>query len=141
MQRWFPVEPATTFYFLGVDNGHPYGGIGDDVSYTVTGKSLLMSLDRWNHLALVYDDAVDRMFLHFDGTERMTPVTQSLPATVGVDLSIGADSQGTQHFFNGAVDDVAVYDRALTDAEIREPVGRARSPQPGGVLRVQQYGR
>ncbi len=107
------------FYFLGVDNGRPYGGIGDDVSYTVTGKSLLMSLDRWNHLAFVYDDATDRMFLHFDGTERGTIVTQSLPATAGVDLSIGADSQGTIGYFNGDVDDVVVYDRALTDGEIR----------------------
>jgi len=120
------------FYFLGVDNGHPYGGIGDDVNYTVTGKSLLMSLDRWNHLALVYDDAVDRMFLHFDGTERMTPVTQSLPATVGVDLSIGADSEGSQHFFNGDVDDVAIYDRALSDAEIRGLL--AGSAQPNRVV-------
>ncbi len=107
------------FYFLGVDNGRPYGGIGDDVTYEVTGKSLLMSLDRWNHLAFVYDDAVDRMFLHFDGTERVTTVTKSLPATVGVDVSIGADSQGTASFFTGDVDDVAVYDRALSDAEIR----------------------
>ena len=107
------------FYFLGVDNGHPYGGIGDDVSYTVTGKSLLMSLDRWNHLAFVYDDTVDRMFLHFDGTERMTAVTQSLPATAGVDLSIGADFQGSGHYFNGDVDDVAVYGSALTDGDIR----------------------
>jgi hypothetical protein len=123
------------FYFLGVDNGHPYGGIGDDASYTVTGKSLLMSLDRWNHLALAYDDAIDRMFLHFDGTERMTPVTQSLPAAAGVDLSIGADSQGTQHFFNGAVDDVAVYDRALTDAEIRSLLAGFAHPS-----RVVSYG-
>ncbi len=107
------------FYFLGVDNGHPYGGIGDGTTYTVTGKSLLMSLDRWNHLALVYDDSVDRMFLHVDGTERESSVTQSLPATVGVDLAIGADSQGTASYFNGDVDDVAVYDRALTDPEIR----------------------
>ena len=107
------------FYFLGVDNGHPYGGIGDDVTYTVTGKSLLMSLDRWNHLALVYDDAVDRIFLHFDGTERMTTVTQSLPATAGVDLAIGGDSQGRGGGFNGDLDDVAVYNRALSDAEIR----------------------
>ena len=107
------------FYFLGVDNGKPYGGIGDDVDFEVTVKTLLMSLDRWNHLALVYDDAVDRMFLHFDGTQRMTPVPQSLPATPGVDLSIGADSEGSARYFTGDVDDVAVYDRALTDAEIR----------------------
>lgn len=107
------------FYFLGVDNGHPYGGIGDDVTYTVTGKSLLMSLDRWNHLSVVYNDAQDRMFLHFDGTERMTSVPESLPATVGVELSIGADFQGGQHFFDGDIDDVAIFDRALTDSEIR----------------------
>jgi len=123
------------FYFLGVDNGNPYGGIGDDVTYTVTGKSLLMSLDRWNHLALVYDDAVDRMFLHFDGTERMTPVMQSLPATVGVDLSIGADSEGAAGFFTGDVDDVAVYDRALSDAEIRGLLAGPAHPN-----RVVSYG-
>ncbi|GEM_PF-1557046 len=124
------------FYFLGVDNGHPYGGIGIDISsYTVTGKSLLMSLDRWNHLAFVYDDAIDCMFLHFDGTERVTPVTQSLPATAGVDLSIGADFQGATNYFNGDVDDVAVYDRALTDSEIRSLSGGTAQPN-----RVASYG-
>jgi len=123
------------FYFLGVDNGHPYGGIGDDVSYTVTGKSLLMSLDRWNHLSMVYEDAVDRMFLHFSGTERMTPVMQSLPAVAGVDLSIGADSHGSEHYFNGDVDDVAVYNRALTDAEIRSLLAGPAHPD-----RVVSYG-
>ncbi len=107
------------FYFLGVDNGHPYGGIGQNPDYTVTGKSLLMSLNRWNHLAVVYNDAEDRMFLHFDGTERMTSLSQSLPAVVGVDLSIGADDQGSVCFFEGDIDDVAVFNRALTDSEIR----------------------
>jgi hypothetical protein len=123
------------FYFLGVDNGHPYGGIGDDVTYSVTGKSLLMSLDRWNHMAMVYDDAIDRMFLHFDGTERMTRVTQSLLPTAGVDLSIGADSEGSQHYFNGDVDDVAVYDRALSDVEIRSLLDNPAHPN-----RVVSYG-
>ncbi|MGD8701426.1 MAG: putative Ig domain-containing protein [Desulfosarcina sp.] len=116
------------FYFLGVDRGHPYAGIGDDINYTVTGKSLLMSLNRWNHLAVVYDDAIDRMFLHFDGTERMTTVNQTLPVMVGVDLSIGADSEGTQNFFIGDLDDVAVYDRALTDAEIRSLLNGSAHP-------------
>lgn len=123
------------FYFLGVDNGRPYGGIGDDVNYTVSGKSLLMSLDRWNHLAVVYEDATDRMFLHFDGTERETPVSESLPAVAGVDLSIGADSQGAQNHFNGDVDDVAIYDRALSDAEIRSLFNGPAHPN-----RVVSYG-
>ncbi len=123
------------FYFLGVDNGQPYGGIGDDVTHAVTGKSLLMSLDHWNHLAFVYDDAIDRMFLHFDGTERANLVMESLPATVGVDLSIGADSEGTASYFTGDVDDVAVYDRALSDAEIRGLLAGPAHPN-----RVVSYG-
>ena len=63
------------FYFLGVDNGRPYGGIGDGTVFEVTGKSLLMSLDNWNHLAFAYNDAQDTMYMHFAGTERPSTVT------------------------------------------------------------------
>lgn len=108
------------FYFLGVDNGHPYGGVGDGVTYAVTGKSLLMSPQEWHHLAFVYNDAEDSMFIHFDGTERATGTALILPAHPGVDVSIGADSGGTSAFFTGAVDDVAVYALALSAAQIRD---------------------
>ncbi|MFH1982186.1 MAG: LamG domain-containing protein [Pseudomonadota bacterium] len=107
------------FYFLGVDNGSPYGGVGDGTTFAVTGKSLLMSLQAWNHMAFVYNHAEDTMFIHFDGTERETATALVLPALAGVDISIGADSAGTAAFFTGALDDVAVYARALSAAEIR----------------------
>ncbi len=123
------------FYFLGVDNGRPYGGIGDDVDWAVTGKSLLMSLDHWNHLAFVYDDDIDRMFLHFDGTERITSTPLQLPARNGVNLAIGGDSQGHGGGFNGDIDDVAIFDRALTDEEIRGILNGAGHPD-----RVAGYG-
>ncbi len=111
------------FYFLGVDNGHPYGGVGDGSTYAVTGKSLLSSLNQWNHLAFVYNNADNKMFLHFDGTEKETDVSLSLPAQPGVALSIGADSGGTSGFFNGVIDDVRIFDKALTASEIRDIYG------------------
>ena len=92
------------FYFLGVDNGRPYGGIGDGSVYEVTGKSLLMSRDNWNHLAFAYNDTQDTMYLHFAGTERPSRVRQNLPRTRDVDVSIGGDSQGTSNFFIGVID-------------------------------------
>jgi len=107
------------FYFLGVDNGRPYGGVGDGIDYDVTGKSLLMSLDRWNHLSFIYKDPDDRMHMHFAGTERWTQVVQNLPPTVGIDVCIGGDSGGSGNFFNGDIDDLAIYRRALNDPEIR----------------------
>ena len=108
------------FYFLGVDNGRPYGGIGDGTAYEVTGKSLLMSMNHWNHLAFAYNDTQDTMYMHFAGTERPSAVPQNLPPTPGIDVSIGADSQGASNFFIGTIDDVAVYDAALSAAAIRQ---------------------
>ncbi len=108
------------FYFLGVDNGRPYGGIGDGTVYEVTGKSLLMSVDHWNHLAFAYNDAQDMMYMHFAGTERPTTVPQNLPPSPGIDMCIGGDSQGTSNFFIGTIDDVAVYDAALSGTAIRQ---------------------
>ena len=108
------------FYFLGVDNGRPYGGIGDGTVYEVTGKSLLMSTDHWNHLAFAYNDAQDSIYMHFAGTELPSEVRQNLTPTPGIDVSIGADSEGASNFFIGDIDDVAVYDAALSSATIRQ---------------------
>ena len=108
------------FYFLGVDQGRPYGGIGDGSAYEVTGKSLLMSLNHWNHLAFAYNDDLDSMYMLFAGTERPSQVLQDLPPRTGINLSIGADSQGSSNFFIGVIDDVAIYDTALSSTAIRQ---------------------
>jgi len=108
------------FYFLGVDNGKPYGGIGDGSGFDVTAKSLEMSGDHWNHVAFGYNDSQDRMYMHFAGTEVPKSVLQDLPATAGIDLSIGADSAGSSNFFRGLIDDVAVYNVALSSTAIRQ---------------------
>jgi hypothetical protein len=108
------------FYFLGVDNGRPYGGISDGRRSTMTRKSIAMIPDQWHFIAFVYDDAVDRMQLYFNGTLDETVVPVSLPVAPGVDLTIGADNEGSQHFFTGSIDGVAIYDQALTVDQIRE---------------------
>jgi hypothetical protein len=107
------------FYFLGIDSGHPYGGVGDGTVYDVTGKSLLMSNDVWNHLSFAYSDTDDTMYMHFAGTERSSSISQNLPPSAGVDVSIGADSQGTGNYFVGVIDDAAIYEAVLTGPELR----------------------
>ena len=107
------------FYFLGVDNGRPYGGIGDGSSYTVTRKSIAMIPDQWHFVAFVYDDATDIIQIYFDGTLDETDVAVSLPVVPGVDLTIGADYEGTRNFCTGLIDNVAIYDQPLTVDQIR----------------------
>ena len=47
----------------------------------------------------------------------------ALPAPDGSitqDLTIGSDSIGSQYYFDGDLDDLRIYDRALSDGEIAE---------------------
>ncbi|HWN93741.1 MAG TPA: LamG-like jellyroll fold domain-containing protein [Methylomirabilota bacterium] len=75
-------------------------------------------LGRWQHLALVYDAVRQRKTLFVDGE----PVqTQDTPVAANLDqpFNIGAGGDlGDSFFFKGAIDDVAIFDGALTRSEI-----------------------
>ena len=78
-----------------------------------------MPLDEWHFLAFVFDSPSNSMHIYYDGILDVTTVTTSLPAMPGVALTIGADSEGSNNFFEGIIDGVAVYDQALSSDEIR----------------------
>ncbi|MCK6211738.1 LamG domain-containing protein [Georgenia sp. EYE_87] len=74
---------------------------------------------QWNHLVGVYDGT--SMTLYVNGNARPSITGPAEVATNDLPLTIGAqsDSSGSTPF-NGAVDSVHIYDRALTPAEITE---------------------
>jgi sialidase-1 len=86
-----------------------------EVADTLRGTQL--ELDSWNHLALTWDGG--NKIIYIDGTP-----TLSTSIDVGFDtndLFIGADinNGGSVDFsFNGVLDDVRLYDRALGEGEI-----------------------
>jgi len=81
---------------------------------------------QWHHVAAVYDGA--RMFLYVDGTLDVSqPATGSIaqnndPVCIGADSKAFVPSCGCNkpgYFFNGLVDEVSIYNRALTTSEIQ----------------------
>jgi len=69
----------------------------------------------WVHVAMVYDGADGELRLYQDGV-RKNAKSLSLDIDSG-NLIIGGGS-GTNDDFHGLIDDLAVFTRALTDAEI-----------------------
>lgn len=125
----------------------PYGGSGaggEPVGFAggdgVRGPAAL-PLNTWSHLAATYDGAVQKLYVN--GT-----LVASAPRTGGVDTGFGALTIGRNavwgEAFDGLVDDVRLYARALTAAEIATdrdtPVGpTGPPPPPPGPKRVASY--
>ena len=94
--------------------------------------------DAWHHLAVVRNDTLDRAAAYLDGT----PLTLWGVGMTTVDIepeglvfgqdqdSVGGGFQSSQAFL-GSLDDLSVYTRVLTDAEIAELADADTSPPTG----------
>jgi hypothetical protein len=81
---------------------------------TVAGTSTL-PLSAWSHLAATYDGTTLRLFVN--GTLVSNSVVGSAILTSGGALRIGGNSLWGE-YFQGRIDEVRIYNRALTAAEI-----------------------
>ena len=72
----------------------------------------------WHHHCVTYDSTVVRYYL--DGTQVVSD-TRALTTTVNTPFLVGARPDfAADRYFDGWVDDVRLYDRALSAAEIAE---------------------
>jgi hypothetical protein len=85
---------------------------GDDQS--VSGTTALSTTD-WTHIAATFDGAVFRLYVN--GTlATAAPLSGQIVTSAGA-LRIGGNSVWGE-FFAGLIDEVRVYNRALTASEI-----------------------
>lgn len=79
--------------------------------------------ETWKHVALTYD-ADRRMTLYVDGVAQSTAVAPWRPSDVGCRANnwIGRSLFAADPYFGGLHDDVAIYDRALSAAQVRAHV-------------------
>ena len=87
--------------------------------------SLFPTDGTWMHIAATYDGAMIRLYIN--GIEEGSKAASITIATNDLPLSIGAQSDGSR-FFQGALDQVRVYNRALSAEEIAGLVGGSLPP-------------
>ena len=85
-------------------------------SRSTDGRAL--EANTWYHVAAVYDDAGDTYTEYIDGeVSRSVSVTQGVAASTA-DFRIGTDTPNLGHYFNGLIDDLRIYDSALSEQGI-----------------------
>jgi glucose/arabinose dehydrogenase/PKD repeat protein len=107
-----------------------------------------LPLNAWSHLAVTYDGAVLRLYVNGASAGTKSIAGQITPTTGA--LRIGGNNIWAE-WFQGAIDEIRIYNRALTQAEIQTdmntPVGPAAPPDttapssPTGLAATPAIGR
>lgn len=98
-----------------------------------------LDLDTWYHVALTYNGSTGDSKIYINGVmERITGIPAGTLSTDPIyadpDFNIGRHSRLNNSFFKGAIDEVRVFDMALTDDQIQGMVYQ-EIENNGGVLK------
>jgi len=77
----------------------------------------VVSLKEWHHVAAVYDDKTNTIYL--DGVEEVTKTVPE-PSVGDRAGSIGAAPNKGEYFTGGIIDEVGLYNRALSEDEVKQ---------------------
>ncbi len=84
-----------------------------------------LTANTWTHLAATYDSATQRLYVN--GAQVASRAQTGAIATSASPLGIGGNSVWGE-FFRGRIDEVRVYNRALSQAEIQNDMNTAINP-------------
>jgi uncharacterized repeat protein (TIGR01451 family) len=96
--------------------------VADNSGFTPLVFSLNPTPGLWYHIAYTFDDVLDTHRLYINGVQ---VASGAVTRTIGYDshsVLIGADSDFNNPpglFFNGLIDELAIYNRALSPAEVQ----------------------
>jgi hypothetical protein len=114
----------TNGWFLSV-GGQRLSAVTGKLYYQVSGGSdpssvstQVLSLNQWHYVVVVYR-AASQIDLFIDGVLDSTASGLPMPnPNTTADLHIGDDSDGIGYNFHGKIDEVAIFNRALTSNEV-----------------------
>ena len=107
--------------YASTDNGRPTGQayVGGERNARATAA---LPVNTWTHLATTYDGANLRLYVN--GTQAATTALSGAMAVSTGPLKVGGNALWSE-WFAGLIDDVRVYDRALSATEIQGDMTRA----------------
>ncbi|MBM3880079.1 MAG: LamG domain-containing protein [Verrucomicrobia bacterium] len=89
-----------------------------------------LKINAWNHLAVAYDGDTLRLFVS-GGVAGEKPIgRQRVPVAGAMAIGRRQDNSGDGYHFRGAVDEIRLYDRALTLDELRSRFAKPEAPRP-----------
>ena len=102
----FEVHPGGVFFFTG--------------EYVAAACAFVPDLQEWYHLAVTYDRGAGTVTFYINGNVAcQSNYSEDIEDTVGDPIYVGWSKAGPDEYSNGVIDELVVFDRALTLPEIQ----------------------
>lgn len=122
-------EEAEGNYGIAILGGVPQArlniGGGRANAFTVDARQGMLKADAWNHLAVSYDGDTLRFYVNGEPAGERKIGRKRVPGHEGLAFGRRQDNCGDGYHFRGAIDEIRMYDRALSPAEVK---GRYDTP-------------
>ena len=105
----------------GIDingNGNVYFNTSTGSAYTYIYSPLTYKDGTWHHIAGIYNNG--SLQLYIDGSQVATGTTSNAPALSGTSIYVGGNAGGEKANNGDCINDVRIYDHALSAKEIKE---------------------
>jgi hypothetical protein len=136
LSNWKAIlQKETDAYFLNANTSANHAGGGGTFGGTCCGVVQSpgpLPVNQWTHVAATYDGSMLRLYLNGSpaGSQAQTGSVQ----VTSTPLRIGGNTYGTE-FFPGRIDEVRIYNRALSQGEIQGDMNTPL-PEPGALLQL-----
>ena len=110
--------------FITPESGNPLlfnanQGYANGGSYLYGPKSSDYNDNKWHHISIVYKQSEDKAYFYFDGAQYSNYENHgSMNLSNAGDFYVGTDRSKTSGFFEGSIDDVRLWNKALSSEEI-----------------------
>ena len=138
-----------TYELLRYPSGEIYASVypndGTGAGRIEVGNTDKIANSIWNHVTCVWDPS-GYIKIYINGTlvEHVTSGVPTQMASTNYPLYIGRrlDIPYTENtaWFNGSIDDIRIYNRALSSSEIEELYNQSNSLNPGGIIKLPKTG-
>ena len=116
--KFWNAGMTSPFYQYGLElsNGRPQFYVGTGVGPAQAGMDSALALNQWSHLAVVFNGSQAQFYVN-GALVSSKSLNVNLTARGG-QMRLGADAD-TRQFYKGVLDNVRIYNRALTTSEVQ----------------------
>lgn len=123
-------EAAEGNFGIVIQGGNPQArlniGGGGANALTVEARHGVLKAEAWNHLAMSYDGDMLRLYVNGDAAGERKIGRRRVPGRDALAFGRRQDNCGDGYHFRGVIDEIRLYDRALSPAEVK---GRYAKPE------------